>query len=65
MARAAIAQRGDLRAGAAPLTAPGMLSVSLTRPSGHQGPWSRGRDQGPQVHVLKHGVCGGPSSPAL
>eukprot|EP00969_Alexandrium_andersonii_P312036 13786569-Alexandrium_andersonii.AAC.1 len=29
MARAAVAQRGDLRTGAAPLTAPGMWSISL------------------------------------
>eukprot|EP00969_Alexandrium_andersonii_P125534 5549440-Alexandrium_andersonii.AAC.1 len=34
MARAAAAQRGDLRARAAPLTAPGMASISLMRPSG-------------------------------
>eukprot|EP00969_Alexandrium_andersonii_P132277 5848980-Alexandrium_andersonii.AAC.1 len=38
MARAAAAQRGDLRAGAAPLAAPGMASISLMRPSGRQGP---------------------------
>eukprot|EP00969_Alexandrium_andersonii_P002838 122784-Alexandrium_andersonii.AAC.1 len=37
-ARATAAQRGDLRAGAAPLTAPGMASISLMRPNGRQGP---------------------------
>eukprot|EP00969_Alexandrium_andersonii_P177594 7853583-Alexandrium_andersonii.AAC.1 len=34
IARAAVAQRGDLRAGAAPLTAPGMAAISLMRPPG-------------------------------
>eukprot|EP00969_Alexandrium_andersonii_P238194 10513648-Alexandrium_andersonii.AAC.1 len=38
MARAAAAQRGDLRAGAAPSTAPGMASISLMRPGGRPGP---------------------------
>eukprot|EP00969_Alexandrium_andersonii_P110638 4882404-Alexandrium_andersonii.AAC.1 len=38
MARAAVAQRGDLRAGAAPLTTPGMASISLMKPSGRRGP---------------------------
>eukprot|EP00969_Alexandrium_andersonii_P123076 5440039-Alexandrium_andersonii.AAC.1 len=38
MARASAAQRGDLRAGAAPLTAPRMTSTSLMQPSGHPGP---------------------------
>eukprot|EP00969_Alexandrium_andersonii_P147503 6522452-Alexandrium_andersonii.AAC.1 len=38
MARATAAQRGDLHAGAAPLTAPGMASISFVRPSGRLGP---------------------------
>eukprot|EP00969_Alexandrium_andersonii_P155777 6887271-Alexandrium_andersonii.AAC.1 len=40
-ARAAATQRGDLRAGAAPLTAPGLWPISLMRPSGRRGPRPR------------------------